>query len=70
MPCKQSEKGMSYYMLAKYWKKICIAILIIACLFNVVSKLVNKISFNKEILSSAQYMYDEYQYEQEEDVIK
>ena len=57
-------------MLAKVWKKVCIAILIIACLFNVVSKLVNRISFKKEILSSAQYMYDEYKYEKEENVIQ
>ena len=57
-------------MLSKIWKKICIAILIIACLFNIISKLVNKISFNKEVLSSAQYMYDEYKYEKEENVIQ
>ena len=57
-------------MLAKVWKKVCIAILIIACMFNIVSKLVNKVSFNKELLSSAQYMYDEYKYETEENVIK
>ena len=57
-------------MLAKSWKKICIAILIIACLFNVVSKLVNRVSFKKEILSSAQYMYDEYKYEKEQNVIQ
>ena len=57
-------------MLAKIWKKLCIAILVIACLFNIVSKLVNKLSFNTEILSSAQYMYDEYRYETEEDVIE
>ena len=57
-------------MLAKIWKKMLLAILIIACLFNVVSKLVNKVSLNKELLSSAQYMYEEYKYEQEENVIK
>ena len=57
-------------MLAKIWKKVCLAILIIACLFNVVSKLVNRISLNKELVSSAQYMYEEYKYEQEENVIK
>lgn len=57
-------------MLARYWKKICVLILIIACLFNVVSKLVNRWSFNKEILSSAQYMYDEYKYQKQENVIK
>ena len=33
-------------------------ILIIACVFNVMSKLVNKLSLNKELLYSAQYMYD------------
>ena len=57
-------------MLAKIWKKVCLAILIIACLFNVVSKLVNKVSLNKELVSSAQYMYEEYKYDQEENVIK
>ena len=57
-------------MLAKIWKKVCIAILVFACLFNVVSKLVHKVSFNKEILTSAKYMYDEYKYENEENVIK
>jgi len=57
-------------MLAKIWKKVCIAILVFACLFNIVSKLVHKVSFNKEILSSAQYMYKEYKYEKEENVIK
>ena len=57
-------------MLAKIWKKACIAILVFACLFNVVSKLVHKVSFNTEILSSARYMYNEYKYEKEENVIK
>jgi len=57
-------------MLAKIWKKVCLAILIIACLFNIVLKLVNKVSLNKELVSSAQYMYEEYKYEQEENVIK
>lgn len=57
-------------MLAKVWKKICLIILVLACLFNIVSKLVNRISFNKEILSSAQYLYDQYEYETEENVIE
>ena len=57
-------------MLAKSWKKICIAILIIACLFNIITKLVHRVSLNKEILSSEQYMYYEYKYETEENVIK
>lgn len=50
-------------MLAKYWKKIGLLILIIACVFNVMSKLVNKLSLDKEMLSSAQYMYDQQQNE-------
>lgn len=57
-------------MLAKIWKKLCIVILVVACLFNIISKLVNKISFNNELMSSMEYLYDEYQYQQEENVIK
>lgn len=48
-------------MLAKYWKKIGMLILIIACVFNIMGKLISKLSFNKEMLSSAQYIYDEKQ---------
>jgi len=36
-------------MLAKSWKKIGLIILIIACLWNIVFKLVNKISFDDAI---------------------
>ena len=43
-------------MLAKYWKKIGLLILIIACVFNVMGKLVNKVSLNKELVSSAMYV--------------
>ena len=57
-------------MLAKIWKKVCLLILIIACLFNIVSKLVNRVSLNKELLSSVQYMYDEYNYEKENTITK
>ncbi len=46
-------------MLAKYWKKICMLILIIACVFNIMSKLVHKLSLNKEMLYSAQYMFQQ-----------
>ena len=45
-------------MLAKYWKKIGMLILIIACVFNIMSKLVNKLSINKEMLYSAVYMQE------------
>lgn len=48
-------------MLKKHWKKIGLVILIIACVFNVMNKLVHKLSLNKEMLSSAQYVYEEQQ---------
>ena len=58
-------------MLSKIWKKVCILILIVACLFNIVLKLVNRISFNKEALTSAQYMVKQNEYEKDkENVIK
>ena len=46
-------------MLAKIWKKLLMFILIIACLFNVITKLVNNLSLEAELLSSAQYIQDE-----------
>ena len=46
-------------MLAKYWKKIGLLILIIACVFNIMSKLVNKLSLNKEMIYSAEFMYNQ-----------
>ena len=58
-------------MLAKIWKKLCIFILIVACLFNIVSKLIGRISFNKEAVESAKYMVEQYKYEKDnENVIK
>ena len=50
-------------MLAKYWKKIGLLILIVACLINIMAKLVNKVSLNDELLATAQYMYNEYKQE-------
>ena len=47
-------------MLAKSWKKICLVILIIACLWNIVSKFIYKISF-EEIVDDFQ---DNYKQEQ------
>ena len=46
-------------MLAKYWKKIGMLILIIACVFKIMSKLVNKLSLNKEMIYSAEFMYNQ-----------
>lgn len=53
-------------MLKKYWKKIGMLILIIACVFNIMGKLVNKLSLNKEMLQSAQYIFDEQKNENEQ----
>ncbi len=58
-------------MLSKIWKKLCILILIVACLFNIVLKLVDRVSFNKEAVESAQYMLTQQEYERDkENVIK
>ena len=46
-------------MLPKTWKKIGMLILIIACVFNIMSKLVNKLSLNKEMLYSATYVNEQ-----------
>ena len=43
-------------MLAKYWKKIGLFILIVACIFNIMNKLVKKVSFNTELEASATYV--------------
>lgn len=51
-------------MLKNNWKRIGMLILIVACVFNVMGKLINKISLNKEMLYSAEYMYEEQQNEQ------
>ena len=45
-------------MIAKIWKKAGLIILIIACLFNIVSKLVTKTSLLEELRETAQYVYD------------
>ena len=46
-------------MLAKYWKKIGVFILIVACIFNVMTKLINKLSLKSELESSATYVNQE-----------
>ena len=43
-------------MLAKYWKKIGLFILIVACIFNVMNKIVNKLSLKDELEASATYI--------------
>lgn len=53
-------------MLKKYWKKIGMLILIIACVFNIMNKLVHKLSLNKEMLQSAQYVFSQQENENTE----
>lgn len=50
-------------MIAKIWKKLLLFILLIACLFNIVIKIVNKSSLNQELQSSAQYIETQQQEE-------
>ena len=46
-------------MLSKIWKKLGLIILIIACLWNIVFKLVNKISFDGAIKDAKKYFVQE-----------
>ena len=46
-------------MLAKYWKKIGLLILIIACIFNIMTKFVHKLSLKSELETSATYVNQE-----------
>ena len=45
-------------MIAKIWKKVVFAILIVACLFNIVSKLVKRMGVIDEMKASAQHQYE------------
>lgn len=47
-------------MLAKIWKKIGIFILIVACIFNIMLKLVKRISLNTQLKDTVSYMQEEY----------
>ena len=46
-------------MLAKYWKKIGLFILIIACIFNIMTKFIKKTSLKSELESSATYVNEQ-----------
>ena len=46
-------------MLAKHWKKIGLFVLIVACVFNIMGKIISKMSLDKEMITSATYMYEE-----------
>lgn len=46
-------------MIAKIWKKVLLFVLIIACLFNVINKLVHKASMEEEVKASAGYVQEQ-----------
>ena len=45
-------------MIAKVWKKALLLVLLIACLFNIVTKIVSKTSLEHELQASAQYVQE------------
>ena len=51
-------------MIAKIWKKIFLAILIVASLFNVTTKIVKRYSLKAELESSATYLEEKKNNEQ------
>jgi len=46
-------------MIAKYWKKLGLVVLVIACLFNVVSKLVKRTPIKQQLIETAQYVLNQ-----------
>lgn len=45
--------------MANIWKKLLLVILILACLFNVVSKIVRRYPLKEELKASAQYILEQ-----------
>ena len=46
-------------MIAKYWKKIGLIMLVIACLFNIVSKIVKRTPLKEQLIQTVQYVLNE-----------
>ena len=46
-------------MIAKYWKKIGLIILVIACLFNIVSKIVKRTTLKEQLIQTAEYVLNQ-----------
>ena len=53
-------------MLSKNWKKIGMLILIIACIFNIMTKCIHKLSLKKELETSATYVNQQEQEQEQE----
>ena len=45
--------------IAKYWKKIGLIVLVIACLFNIVAKIVKRTSLREQLVETAQYVLNQ-----------
>ena len=41
-------------MIAKYWKKLGLIVLVIACLFNIVSKIVKRTPLKEQLIQTKQ----------------
>ena len=46
-------------MIGKYWKKVGLIVLMIACLFNIVSKLVKRTTIKEQLVQTAQYVLNQ-----------
>lgn len=46
-------------MIAKYWKKLGLIVLVIACLFNIVSKIVKRTPLKEQLIETAQYVLNQ-----------
>lgn len=56
--------------MSKIWKKLLMVILIVACLFNIVTKLVKRYSLNEELQSVAQYLEDKKEEEKSNNLVE
>lgn len=45
-------------MLGKIWKKLLLVVLIVACLFNIVNKIIQRNSLKKELEATLEYFND------------
>lgn len=55
-------------MAGKVWKQLLLVILIVACLFNIVTKLVKRNSLKKELQATVDYFTNSQQFENTSDV--
>lgn len=53
-------------MIAKYWKKVGLILVVLACLFNIVTKIVSKTSMKDELEASALYIKQQYEEKEQE----